>query len=32
MIIVRVGVNESMLSNWKLKIFKLIDKRAFFLL
>ena len=34
MIIVRVGVNESMLSNalnnWKLKIFKIIDERVFY--
>ena len=34
MIIVRVGVNESMLSNalnnWKLKIFKIIDERVLF--
>ena len=35
MIIVRVGVNESMfesnaLNNWKLKIFKIIDERVLF--
>ena len=34
MIIVRVGVNESMLSNalnnWKLKLFKIIDERVLF--
>ena len=33
MIIISVGVNESMLSlinNWKLKIFKIIDERVLF--
>ena len=30
MIIVRVGVKERMLNNWKLKIFKIVDGRVLF--